>query len=140
VAGTTKDDGQSEHNYRYDGFGQLLPDTGNVTEPHNHFTFSGKEWDENTELYDFGARNYDASAGVWLTADPYRGEISPPLSLHRSAYVHQSPISYGDDYGYRLTEYDGGGGAGAGGGSSSGSGSSGSGKFRGYVCTGRWRE
>ncbi|MFN3763062.1 MAG: hypothetical protein ACK4WK_07675, partial [Anaerolineae bacterium] len=54
VAGLTKHQGQSTHNYRYDAYGFLLPATGSFTDPHNHYTFIGKEWDEHLGLYEFG--------------------------------------------------------------------------------------
>ncbi|MFN3929089.1 MAG: hypothetical protein ACK4OK_05585, partial [Thermoflexus sp.] len=43
VAGLTKHQGQSTHNYRYDAYGLLLPANGSFTDPHNHYTFAGKE-------------------------------------------------------------------------------------------------
>jgi hypothetical protein len=51
VAGITQHLGQSTHHYRYDAYGQLLPAQGNWTDPHNHYTFAGKEWDEHLGLY-----------------------------------------------------------------------------------------
>ena len=65
----------------------------------NHYTFSGKEWDEHLDSYEFGYRLYDPAAGVWLTQDPLRGEPSRPRTLHRYQYVFASPISYRDAYG-----------------------------------------
>jgi len=99
VSGITKQQGQSTHNYRYDAYGQLLPAHGNWTDPHNHYTFSGKEWDEHLDSYEFGYRQYDPAVGVWLTQDPLRGEPSRPRTLHRYQYVAASPISYRDAYG-----------------------------------------
>jgi len=77
----------------------LLPAHGNWTDPHNHYTFSGKEWDEYLDSYEFGYRQYDPAAGVWLTQDPLRGEPQRPRTLHRYQYVFASPISYRDAYG-----------------------------------------
>jgi len=102
VAGLTKHQGQSTHNYRYDAYGRLIPARGNFTDPHNHYTLTGKEWDEATGLYYFGARYYDPGAGLWLTPDPFRGYLAVPLSLHRYAYAFASPISYYDAYGGRV--------------------------------------
>ena len=110
VSGLTKQQGQSTHNYRYDAYGQLLPAHGNFTDPHNHYTFSGKEWDEHLDSYEFGYRQYDPAAGVWLTQDPLRGEPSRPRTLHRYQYVFASPISYRDPYGLAATPGDVGGG------------------------------
>jgi RHS repeat-associated protein len=107
VAGLTKDEGQSTHDYRYGAYGQILPARGNAstmlsagfTDPHNHYTFGGKEWEENLGLYEFGYRLYDPQAGVWLTGDPLRGSVGRPRTLHRYQYAFASPISYYDAYG-----------------------------------------
>lgn len=99
VVGLTKQSGQSSHNYRYDPYGAVLPDTGNFTDPHNHYTLTGKEFDENTGLVWFGARHYDPRSGVWLTQDMYRGSTRQPATLHRTLYVASSPANYLDSYG-----------------------------------------
>lgn len=100
VAGLTKQSGQSSHNYRYESYGQIELPNGNFTDPHNHYTFTGQEWDERTALYDFFARQYDPDTGTWLTQDSYRGQIAEPRSLHRFQYVYNGPINYYDPYGY----------------------------------------
>ena len=96
VTGLTKQNGQSHHNYRYDPYGAVVPDSGNFTDPHNHYTLTGKEYDENTGLVWFGARHLDPQTGVWITQDSYRGEIAIPQSLHRSMYVANNPINFID--------------------------------------------
>lgn len=100
VVGLTKQSGQSTHNYRYDPFGAVLPDNGNFTDPHNHYTLTGKELDENTGLTYFGARFYDAATAQWMTQDTYRGVFTNPKSIHRYSYVEGNPITYYDAYGY----------------------------------------
>ena len=99
VAGLTKHQGQSTHNYRYDAYGQVLPAQGNFTDPHNPYTFIGKEWDEHLGLYEFGVRLYDPWAGVWLTREPLPGQAWAPRTWHRYQYAYASPISYYDPYG-----------------------------------------
>jgi len=91
VAGITKHQGQSTHNYRYDAFGQVLPAQGNWTDPHNHYTFAGKEWDEHLGLYEFGVRLYDPWAGVWLTREPLPGDAWEPRTWHRYGYAYARP-------------------------------------------------
>jgi RHS repeat-associated protein len=81
VAGITQHQGQSTHNYRYDAYGQVLPAQGNWTDPHNHYAFLGKEWDEHLGLYEFGVRLYDPWAGVWLTREPLPGDAWEPRRL-----------------------------------------------------------
>jgi RHS repeat-associated protein len=92
VAAITKQNGQSTHEFFYDPYGEVIDGNGHWedssawTDPHNHYLLSGKEWDEESRLYYFGARFYDAEAGVWLTSDPYRGEVAVPRTLH--SYLH----------------------------------------------------
>jgi RHS repeat-associated protein len=100
VAGLTKHNGNSHHNYRYDPYGAVLPENGNFTDPHNHYTLTGKEFDENTGLVWFGSRHYEPETGVWMGQDSYRGRLSAPGSLHRFGYVGNNPVSYFDWYGY----------------------------------------
>ncbi|MCI5140263.1 MAG: hypothetical protein D3909_00645, partial [Candidatus Electrothrix sp. ATG1] len=100
VVGLTKQNGNSHHNYRYDPYGAVLPEKGNFTDPHNHYTLTGKEFDENTGLVWFGARFYEPETGGWVNQDTYRGRLSDPASLHWFMYVNNNPISLIDYYGY----------------------------------------
>ncbi|MBN1873331.1 MAG: RHS repeat protein, partial [Anaerolineae bacterium] len=106
MAATTKQNGQSAHEYFYDPYGQLIDENGHWedssswTNPHNHYLLTGKEWDEESRLYYFGARFYDAEAGVWLTQDPYRGGVNSPMTRHRYLYVRNNPINRIDPLGF----------------------------------------
>ncbi|WP_420208152.1 RHS repeat domain-containing protein [Candidatus Electronema sp. JC] len=100
VAGLTKQNGNSHHNYRYEPYGAVLPENGNFTDPHNHYTLTGKEFDENTGLVWFGARHYEPETGVWMGQDVYRGRLSEPGSLHRFGYVYNNPVNYYDFLGF----------------------------------------
>ncbi|MBC7228460.1 MAG: hypothetical protein H5T61_14715 [Thermoflexales bacterium] len=80
-------------------FGRVLPAQGNWTDPHNHYTFLSKEWDEHLGLYEFGVRLYDPWAGVWLTREPRPGDAWRPRTWGRYVYAYASPISYYDAYG-----------------------------------------
>ncbi|MCI5133038.1 MAG: RHS repeat-associated core domain-containing protein, partial [Candidatus Electrothrix sp. EH2] len=100
VAGLTKQNGNSHHTYRYDPYGAVLPENGNFTDPHNHYTLTGKEFDEHTGLVWFGARHYDPETGVWMGQDTYRGRLNDPASLHRFMYVGDNPVNLYDSYGY----------------------------------------
>lgn len=100
IGATTKQQGQSDHAYRYDEYGAVLPEQGNWTAPHNEYTLNQKEFDSNTGLHYFGARHYDATTGTWLTQDTYRGQYNNPASLHRYQYNFNSPQNYLDRYGF----------------------------------------
>jgi RHS repeat-associated protein len=102
VVGLSKQSGQSTHNYRYDPYGGVIPDNGNFTDPHNHYTLTGKEYDENTGLVYFGARHYNPQSVQWMTQDSYRGIQKMPASMHRYAYVHGNPTSLIDPYGHAV--------------------------------------
>ncbi|TEU22628.1 MAG: hypothetical protein E3J21_00170 [Anaerolineales bacterium] len=106
VSALTKHNGQSAHTYRYWDYGMALDkndraaDSSNFTDPHNHYTFTGQEWEENTWLYHFYAREYDPVVGVWLQQDSYRGEIWDPNEIHRYQYVTSNPINLVDLFGW----------------------------------------
>ncbi|MBI3241766.1 MAG: N-acetylmuramoyl-L-alanine amidase [Chloroflexi bacterium] len=108
VTAMTQDPGQSEHDYRYSDYGIILGNNGhaadasNFTDPHNHFTYTGQEWDEELSLYHFYAREYEPETGVWVQPDPYRGQLEMPMTLHRYEYVGGNPIRYSDKDGYFL--------------------------------------
>ena len=98
VSAITKQNGQSSYEFFYDPYGQLIDENGHWedssswTNPHNHYLLSGKEWDEESRMYYFGARFYDPEVGVWLTPDPYRGEARVPITLHPYFRLgHQPP-------------------------------------------------
>ncbi|CAK8716174.1 RHS repeat-associated core domain-containing protein [Candidatus Electrothrix laxa] len=100
VVGLTKHNGNSHHNYRYDPYGAVLPENGNFTDPHNHYTLTGKEFDENTGLVWFGSRHYEPETGVWMGQDSYRGGLDSPMSLHRYGYVLDNPVNHIDIWGF----------------------------------------
>lgn len=106
ISATTKDGGVSVHTYRYDPYGLILPENGNWTDPHNGFTFTGQEWDAETGLLHFYARDLDPLRGVWMQQDPYRGRLPEPVTLHRYGYVGGNPINNIDPFGYALVTND----------------------------------
>ncbi len=100
ISALTKEQGQSVHTYRYDPYGYVYPDNGNWTDPHNGYTFTGQEYDEETSLLHFYARDYDPLRGVWMQQDPYRGQLPEPVTLHRYGYVGANPVNWADPYGW----------------------------------------
>lgn len=66
------------------------------------FLFTGKELDEDTGLYYFGARYYDPRTSVWLSPDPILAEylggkrsgdgVYTPANLNLYGYVQNRPV------------------------------------------------
>jgi RHS repeat-associated protein len=72
------------------------------------WSFTGKEWDADTGLYDFGARQYDPRVGQWLSPDPIlasymqggpNGGVYYPINLGLYSYVANNPVKYVDENG-----------------------------------------
>jgi RHS repeat-associated protein len=71
----------------YDEFGNVILDTNPGFQP---FGFAGGIYDRDTKLTHFGAREYDAATGRWLSKDPigfgggfnfYSYSINDPINL-----------------------------------------------------------
>jgi RHS repeat-associated protein len=70
------------------------------------FGFTGKEFDEETGLYYFGARYYDARTSVWVSADPILGAylggkagmggVYNSFNLGLYSYGHLNPVKFVD--------------------------------------------
>lgn len=86
-------DGNIAQRMDYDEFGNVLTDTNPGFQP---FGFAGGLYDGDTGLVRFGARDYDAFTGRWMTKDPirFRGSDS---NLY--GYVEDNPVNYGDPLG-----------------------------------------
>lgn len=106
IGAVTNHTGQSVHTYRYWDYGMVLDkndgaaNASNFTDPHNHYTYTGQEWEEDTRLYHFYAREYDPLVGIWLQQDPYRGILQGPDTLHRYAYGAANSMNVVDLYGF----------------------------------------
>ena len=73
----------------YDEFGVVTNDTSPGTTP---FGFAGGLYDGDTGLVRFGARDYDASAGRWMSKDPLR--FGGGMNLY--GYVVNDPVDHLD--------------------------------------------
>ncbi|XP_052897753.1 uncharacterized protein LOC128304591 [Anopheles moucheti] len=76
--------------YDYLPYGELLRSYGVDPDGDLDYRFTGKEWDEETNLYDFHARLYDPELGRFLQMDPKEQYASPYL------YAGNSPVSLVD--------------------------------------------
>ena len=82
---------------RYDEFGNILSDTNPGFQP---FGFAGCLYDQDTKLCRFGARDYDASIGRWLSKDPI---LFNGGDTNLYGYVMQDPINFIDPEGTTST-------------------------------------
>src|SRR3990167_8203840 len=64
----------------------------------SRFTYTGKEKDD-SGLYYYGARYYDADAGRFTQPDPISGSLGNPQSLNKYVYVLNNPNKYVDPSG-----------------------------------------
>jgi RHS repeat-associated protein len=81
-------------NRTYDSFGQL------TTSAAEGFSFTGREWDADAELYYYRARYYSPALARFLSEDP----IGLRGGSNRYSYVLNNPIKYGDPTGLMVYE------------------------------------
>lgn len=93
VAAETDENGQLLMHRSYDPFGR--PDSASASV--RGFAFGGRQWEPTIEQYDFRARQYDASAGRFVSEDPitFRG------GTNFYAHVGSDPVNKIDLLGHR---------------------------------------
>ena len=90
-------DGEVVATYYYDSFGNVLEQTGEVS---NSILYAGYQYDEETGLYYINARMYDPVTARFLQADTYLGSLNDPLSLNLYTYCLNNPHKYTDPSGH----------------------------------------
>ncbi|MFC4122900.1 SpvB/TcaC N-terminal domain-containing protein [Nonomuraea zeae] len=73
----------------------------------NPYLFSGKEFDEETGYYNYGARHYDPRSSLWQSADPadYLSEgDQEPKNLSAYSYAHNNPTGLADPDGRQAVD------------------------------------
>jgi len=63
------------------------------------YTYTGKEQDDSTGLYYYGARYYDSSLGRFISGDPVSGNQYNSQRLNKYTYVMNNPMVYTDPSG-----------------------------------------
>jgi len=92
--------GQVYEHLEYFPFGETWVQESSNTQ-RTPYLFTAKELDEETGLYDYGARYYDPRTSVWQSADPLisgspeKGIGNRPL-LNAYAYSYNNPVKYND--------------------------------------------
>ncbi len=90
----TDEAGAIYQHHEFFPFGETwIEETGN-TQP-SPYLFTGKELDEETKLYYYGARYFDPRTSVWQSPDPILGELIAFKSRHESLPRKLSLYSYG---------------------------------------------
>jgi RHS repeat-associated protein len=98
VVKITNSGGQIVQTYRYDSFGRIVLKEGDM---HNPFTYTGRLWDDDAELYHYRARVYDPETGEFLQQDPV-------FSMNPYAYTGNNPVNYTDPLGLCVNDGKGG--------------------------------
>jgi RHS repeat-associated protein len=99
------DAGQSVvSSYTFEGFGNLIAQTGSATNPYRFAATSAYRDDGDAGLLHVGLRYYDPEVGRFITADPLLGDITRPQSLNRYVYVENNPVNLVDPTGAQHEE------------------------------------
>ncbi|MBP7530119.1 MAG: RHS repeat-associated core domain-containing protein, partial [Syntrophorhabdaceae bacterium] len=86
--------GTAAQSYNYGSFGNIIDVSNpNLIQP---YTFTSREYDEETDLYYYRARYYDARAGRFISADPI-GLEGGDSNYFR--YVANNPVNWADPWG-----------------------------------------
>lgn len=78
-------------------YGETSTQSGTYDPEHK---FTGKELDDSTDLYYYGARYYDPELGRFTQADTIVQAPYDPQSLNRYAYCRNNPLKYIDPTGH----------------------------------------
>jgi RHS repeat-associated protein len=95
ITALTDSSGNIKERYAYSAYGELTITDGSgtvrsATAEGNRYTYTGREWDEDAELYHYRARVYDPLSGRFSSRDPIGYEGSP-WNLY--AYVASDPTN-----------------------------------------------
>jgi RHS repeat-associated protein len=86
--------GALANTYSYDSFGKQTASSGTITNP---FQFAGREFDQETGIYENRFRYYDQSAGRFLSEDP----LAFGGGTNFYAYVTNDPVDIVDPFGLK---------------------------------------
>jgi RHS repeat-associated protein len=92
ITGLSNTSGTIVQTYSYDSFGNMTS-TGSISQP---FTYTGREYDQETGMYFYRARYYDPKVGRFVTKDPISFN-GGDVNLY--AYVKNDPINLTDPEG-----------------------------------------
>ncbi len=85
-------DGEVSQHIEYVPFGEVFIEERNNTW-NTPYLFNGKEFDEETGMYYYGARYYESRLSLWMSADPLAEEY---IDISAYTYCHNNPINLFD--------------------------------------------
>lgn len=98
----TDANGEVSQHVEYVPFGELfIEELSSSAKLNTPYLFNGKELDEETGLYYYGARYYDPRTSLWLSTDPM--ELKYP-NVSTYAYCANNPVKLIDILGFEPTE------------------------------------
>jgi RHS repeat-associated protein len=92
--------------YRYDAFGETLDTYTGTGAIGSLWRYQGRILESSplttggTDLYDFGARSYDPSLGIFTSFDSVSGSAQNPRTLNRYLYANANPATLVDPDGH----------------------------------------
>src|SRR5690606_41727189 len=89
--------GEVSQHMEYFAFGETFVEEHRSSN-NSPYKFNGKELDEDTGWYYYGARYYDTRVSVWLSVDPLAEQTMTPYQ-----YGYKNPIKYVDPVGRNPT-------------------------------------
>ena len=93
VTSLSNSTGALANTYTYDAFGKLTASTGALANP---VRYTGREFDQETGIYEYRARYFDQQIGRFISEDPI-GFSGGSLNLY--GYVFESPTNLVDPFG-----------------------------------------
>ncbi len=82
--------------YSYSAYGEITNQTGVLD---NTYTFTGRDWENESGLYQYRTRYYDPNYGMFITKDKYPSNLFNPLTFNLYAYCQNNPLNYLDPTG-----------------------------------------
>ena len=83
----------------YYAFGSDMPHQSYIPNIKNEYLYNKKEYQEETNLYDYGARGYDPVIGRWTTIDPLAERYRNTSTY---SFTNNNPVNAFDDDGRRV--------------------------------------
>lgn len=81
----------------FEAFGETESQTGASDQA---FLYAGEQRDPNLGFYYLRARYMDPGTGRFASLDPYAGNASDPITLHKYLYANANPVFYTDPSGW----------------------------------------